>query len=312
MMSVVLASHNGADTIERTLKAMSQLDPPEGGWKLVIVNNASTDATGALIRKWRDRLPLEYLVEPRLGKARAINKALARAEGDLIVMTDDDVLPDKDWLTELRRVAGALPDCAVFGGAIIPDFDGCGPPWPMPGPWRTILYAQTPDYEEGEIEPCDVLGANMTIRKSVYDAGHRFDEDFLVGKHGLMGDDSEFVARLARQGFRIGFAPHARVRHIIGKEQLSWRWMFRRAFRFGRSEIMQAEMPETDNAEAPDSRFPYWRIRRAAAALLKLVLLAPTLDRGRVFEKTQLLARDLGALRQAWLLVRRNRRPGAA
>jgi GT2 family glycosyltransferase len=311
MMSVLLASHNGADTIERTLKAMSQLDPPEGGWKLVIVNNASTDATGALIRKWRDRLPLDYLVEPRLGKARAINKALAHAEGDLIVMTDDDVLPDKNWLIELRRVADTFPDCAVFGGAIMPEFDGPGPPWPMPGPWLTILYAQTPAYEEGEIGPSDVLGANMMIRKSVYDAGHRFDEDFLVGKHGLMGDDSEFVGRLARHGFRIGFAPHARVRHIVGKEQLSWRWMFRRAFRFGRSEIMQDEMPRTEKTTSPNFGFPYWRIRRAAVTTLKLVLLAPTLDRGRIFEKTQILARDLGALWQAWR-VRRSRRLGPA
>ena len=177
MMSVLMATHNGADTIERTLTAMSRLNPPEGGWKLVVVNNASTDVTGALVRKWRGRLPLEYLVEPRLGKAKAINTALAHAEGDLIVMTDDDVLPDRNWLTVLRRVAEAFPQCAIFGGAIIPAFDEFPTPWPMPRPWLTVLFAQTPDYAEGEIAPRDVSGANITIRKSVCDAGHRFDEN---------------------------------------------------------------------------------------------------------------------------------------
>ncbi|MGZ5928164.1 MAG: hypothetical protein ACXWLX_03025, partial [Rhizomicrobium sp.] len=43
---------------------MSELDVPEGGWKLIVVNNASTDDTEARIRKWQNRLPLQYLVEP--------------------------------------------------------------------------------------------------------------------------------------------------------------------------------------------------------------------------------------------------------
>ena len=311
MMSVLMATHNGADTIERTLTAMSRLDPPEGGWKLVVVNNASTDATGALVRKWRDRLPLEYLVEPRLGKAKAINTALAHAEGDLIVMTDDDVLPDRNWLTELRRVAEAFPQCAIFGGAIIPAFDEFPTPWPMPRPWLTVLFAQTPDYAEGEIAPRDVSGANITIRKSVYDAGHRFDENLLVGKHGLMGDDSEFVARLGRLGYKVGFAPDARVRHIIDKEQISWRWMFHRFLRYGRAEFAHTQIWEGEDPETLKFAFPYWRIRRVAATLLKLLVVALTLDRRRIFEKIRLLALDLGALNQAWLVLRQNRASSA-
>lgn len=307
MMSVLLATHNGADTIERTLKAMSQLDAPEGGWKLVIVNNASTDATGALVRKWRDRLPLEYLVEPKLGKARAINKALDRAEGDLIVMTDDDVLPDKDWLVELRRMADAFPQCAVFGGAIVPEFDDSPPPWPMPRPWLTVLYAQTPEHEEGEIEPRDVSGPNMAIRKSVYDAGHRFDESFLVGKYGLMGDDSEFVRRLSQHGYKVGFAPHARVRHIVGKEQTSWRWMLYRFFRHGRFQFMFGESEQNGESHEQAAAFPQWRVRRAMATLLRLILLAPTLNAERMFERARSLAYDLGALRQAWEMRRQAR-----
>src|SRR5690606_12127703 len=45
MLSVLMATHNGADTIERTLAAMSVMEPPAGGWTLIVVNNASTDDT---------------------------------------------------------------------------------------------------------------------------------------------------------------------------------------------------------------------------------------------------------------------------
>ncbi len=58
MISVLMATHNGADTIGRTLAAMSELEAPADGWKLVIVNNGSTDDTEAHILKWRERLPL--------------------------------------------------------------------------------------------------------------------------------------------------------------------------------------------------------------------------------------------------------------
>ena len=85
MLSVLIATHNGADTISRTLAAMSKLEAPSGGWKLVVVNNASTDETESLILQWRGKLPLKYVIEPQIGKPAAMNSALEHAEGDLII-----------------------------------------------------------------------------------------------------------------------------------------------------------------------------------------------------------------------------------
>ena len=307
MISVLMATHNGADTIDRTLAAMRDLDAPAGGWKLVVVNNASTDDTEARVLKWRDRLPLEYIVEPGLGKSKAMNTALQHAEGDLIVMTDDDVLPDRNWLTEWRRVADALPQCSVFGGAIAPEFGEYPPAWAMPIPWLTTLYAQTPDCEEGEIKPVDVSGPNMAIRKSVYDAGLRFDESFLVGKYGLMGEDSEFVRRAWDDGYKIGFAPHSRVRHIIHKEQMTWRWIHHRFFRHGRTMFMFEEVRENESTKKLEFAFPRWRIRRALGSFLSLVPAALLLDKARMFRHSRQLAYDLGAVRQAIILREQER-----
>jgi GT2 family glycosyltransferase len=307
MISVLMASHNGADTIGRTLEAMSALDAPKDGWELLVVNNASTDGTEAIVRKWQDRLPLRYLVEVRLGKSKAMNTALAQAQGDFIVMTDDDVLPDKNWLTEWRRVADAWPQCSVFGGAIIPEFGDHPPRWPLPRVSLTVLYAQTPDQPEGEIAPADVSGPNMAIRQTVYESDHCFDEKFLVGKYGLMGEDSEFVRRASEAGYRIGFAPQARVRHIIHKEQMSWRWMHHRFFRHGRTMFLFEEGRENKTTGELEFAFPRWRIRRAAASLLHFILAAPSFDRGRLFKHSRALAYDLGAIRQAMILRRQKK-----
>jgi glycosyltransferase involved in cell wall biosynthesis len=307
MISVLMATHNGADTIDRTLAAMSALEAPAEGWELVIVNNGSTDDTEARILKWKDRLPLKYAVETNLGKSKAMNRALTMARGDLIVMTDDDVLPDPGWLTEWRRTVDALPQCSVFGGAILPEFGDTPPSWPMPLAWLTVLYAQTPDYAEGEIEPYNVSGPNMAIRRSVWEQGVRLDEKFLVGKYGLMGEDAEFVKRAHERGHKIGFAPRARVRHIVQKDQLSWRWIHHRFFRHGRTMFALEEVHEDAATKQPTFAFPRWRIRRVATSLLKLVAALPSLSRQRIFSHTRSIAYDLGALKQALVLAKRRR-----
>jgi GT2 family glycosyltransferase len=312
MISVLMATHNGSDTIDRTLAAMSALEAPADGWELVIVNNASTDDTEARILKWKDRLPLEYAVEPSLGKSKAMNRALAMARGELIVMTDDDVLPDRDWLVQWRRTADALPQCAVFGGAIVPEFDDTPPSWAMPVTWLTVLYAQTPDYAEGEIGPHNVSGPNMAVRRPVLEQGERFDEKFLVGKYGLMGEDAEFVRRASERGHRIGFAPRARIRHIVQKDQLSLRWIHHRFFRHGRTMFMLDEVHEDAATKELNFAFPRWRIRRTATALLKLVAVMPSLSKQRIFGQTRSIAYDLGALKQALVLLRLKRARGAA
>lgn len=305
MLSVLLATHNGADTIERTLEAMSLLAPPAGGWKLVVVNNASTDNTEALVLKWRDRLPLDYVVEPRLGKSVAINTALARAEGDFFVMTDDDVLPDPDWLVEWRRMADAYPQCSLIGGAIVPEFDGAALPWPMPDWCQGVLYGKTEAHPEGVMESVSASGANLALRRSVYDAGWRFSEAFMVGGAGLMGEDTDFAWRLARAGHKVGFAPRARVRHIIDPSQLSLRWMQRRFMRHARCMFMLEDVQTDPISQRPSFRFPWWRIRRAAGSALRLLVEAPRADKSRAFDRTIAITYDIGAVSQAISLLRR-------
>jgi len=294
----LMATHNGADTLERTLHAMSELNSPAGGWRLVVVDNASTDETAEILARWRGRLPLVCICEPVLGKSTAMNTALKHATGDFIVMTDDDVLPDRDWLVEWRRVADSYPQCDLFGGAIIPHFDSGPPVWNMPEACLTVLYAQTPQLAEGEIAPYDVSGGNLAIRSSLRDAGWSFGGGFMVGGGGLMGEDSDFVRRVAAAGHRIGFAPTARVGHIVHADQTRWWWIQGRFFRHGRGMFVFDEASQV---------FPRWRVRRAAGLALKIVTQAALGQRSSLFMSARALAYDLGALKQATLLRRREK-----
>lgn len=236
MLTTVFATRNRAAALPRVLDAFARLQAPPGGWKLIIVDNGSTDATAAVVRGYADRLPLTLLHCAAPGKNRALNTALPALEGDLIVFTDDDVLPAPDWLAQLRAAADAEPGATLFGGTVLPD-------WPAPVPaWLSdevvefsVLYARN-QRPAGPCRPIEIYGPNMAVRRSVFDAGTRFADH--VGPDATnplyaMGSETELLRRLEAQGHQAFFVAAARVGHIIRPEQMQESWILERAFRYG-------------------------------------------------------------------------------
>jgi L-malate glycosyltransferase len=107
MLTVVLATFNGAKTLPKVLEAYGRLIAPTGGWKVIVVDNESTDGTRNVIEGSSATLPLEYRYEARRGKNAALNSAIAGICGDLVVFTDDDVVPEPNWLVEVRKSVDA-------------------------------------------------------------------------------------------------------------------------------------------------------------------------------------------------------------
>jgi len=240
MISVLVACHNGASTIGRTLEALSQLQEPRGGWRLIAVDNGSTDTTASILAQYRARLPLTCLFEPTLGKNHALNRGLQHLEGDLAVFTDDDVIPDPDWLVRIKACADAHPEYDVIGGAILPVWPRQPPEWILESvPLGQVFGASNPSQTAGEISPHLVWGANMTVRMRVFRDGFQFDTRF--GPNGttryVTGSETQFALRVAEAGYRFWFCPAIRVGHIIREEQFELRSILQRAFRSGRLQV---------------------------------------------------------------------------
>jgi glycosyltransferase involved in cell wall biosynthesis len=276
MLSVVFATRNGMRTLPDVLDAYCQLETPAGGWKLIVVDNASTDRSREIIASFQDRLPVKYLYEEKLGKNAALNTAIAHIEGDLVVLTDDDVFPRTEWLRCMRTAADNLPEYSVFGGVVLPRWEMRPPNWIIawvpPGPVFTLTPASL---KEGPMDPLLVFGPNMAVRTEILNRGFRFDAT--IGPRGVnyaMGSETELVRRLAQHGYAAWHVRGAKVEHFIRDFQIRRSWILGRAIRFGRGHYRM-----TRGEQRPDSstwlgipRHLFRQMLVQAAAVLKGLL----------------------------------------
>ncbi len=213
----------------------------EGGWEIIAVDNASTDHTSSIIKSYSDRLPIIYLYEQKPGKNNALNLGLKSVQGNLIVFTDDDVIPQQDWLVQLVECASDHPDSSVFGGMIKPYWPREPEGWMLNHVPLGLTYGLTEESRpEGEISPGLVWGANMAVRGAVFDSGYRFDNTVGPnGKNYVMGSETELTIRLGEAGYKSWFCKDAEVQHIIRDYQLEPEWIVNRAYRFGRNMYRQ-------------------------------------------------------------------------
>ena len=261
-ITVAICTWNRAQLLDATLASMHNLRIPEGiQWELIVVDNNSTDETPLVIERHSSALPIVALVEPRPGKSYAANLAAARASGELLVWTDDDVRVREDWLASYVRAANAWPGAAFFVGSIDPWFEETPPGWiekqlpDLTGVYVIVDHGPTERViSRGE----SVFGANMAFRTNVAQA---FPLNPRLGRiRGSLigGDDTELVERVLDAGHIGVWVPSARLQHYVPKERLTARYIQRWFRDAGRNFVIQKGL-EGDRRIAG---IPAWVIRQ--------------------------------------------------
>lgn len=246
MLTVFIATRNGSRTLPHVLKNFASLQAPASGWKLVVVDNGSTDGTREIIESFLTVLPLTYVFEGNMGKSAALNTGLAHLAGDLAVFTDDDVFPRSDWLLQLRKAADDHPSYSVFGGVILPRWEVQPSPWVGWVPPAPVFAITDPRLREGPTDSGCLYGPNIAVRANVFHAGMHFDP--AIGPRGAeypMGNESELLQRLKLQGHQAWYVQEAVVEHFIRNYQMDKSWMLKRAIRFGRGQLRLTKASET-------------------------------------------------------------------
>ncbi|MEU8650882.1 glycosyltransferase [Streptomyces sp. NPDC048737] len=236
--TVVIATRERADRLAHALDSMLAQDHPD--FEIVVVDNAPvTDTTRDLVgRKYAERV--RYVTEPVPGLAVAHNTGLAAARGDVVAFTDDDVVADPRWLTQLTAPFAADPGLGCATGLILPAR--------LRTPAQVLLESHggfakgfTPRTYDPVDPPADEplfpftagrfgSGANMAFRTGVLRAVGGFDPATGAGTLARGGDDLYGFVRVLAQGHRLHYTPQALVWH---HHRETWQDLETQAYGYG-------------------------------------------------------------------------------
>jgi len=283
MLTVLFATYNGSGTLPNMLRSLVRLSPPKGGWKIIAVDNASTDNSHAILESFLDKLPLTILTEYKQGKNHALNSGIKYIEGDWVVLTDDDVIADPMWLEQLITQASTQKNYDIFAGLILPFWTKVPEKWVLEWVNHQVVYALTPPHLlKGKIPSSLVWGPNMMVRASIFMKGYQFDTN--VGPDGSenykMGSETSFVGKLETEGYKSFYIPEAKVQHTISEREMDYHWVLNRAIRSGRSNFY-----DTSTTTKKFFGVPRYLYRKYLTKIYQLALAHLRLNKKNIFIK---------------------------
>jgi cellulose synthase/poly-beta-1,6-N-acetylglucosamine synthase-like glycosyltransferase len=108
LVSILIPARNEERVIGRILQRMTELTYPKDKMQIIVIDDASTDATGKIAEEY-SRLHSYIRVIHRskrdggVGKAAALNVGFRHAEGEIIFCFDADYYPQREILEELTK-----------------------------------------------------------------------------------------------------------------------------------------------------------------------------------------------------------------
>ena len=198
MVSILICTRNREQELAQTLRALQPIELPPGRTaELVLVDNGSTDGTAALIRGFQwSKGPVRAVEEPQRGKGHAYNRGLAAAAGQVVLLTDDDVRPPRDWIATMCEPIWSGRAAMVAGGvAFAPHLLR---PWMTPR-LRSFL-SSTELLDAGD--PGWVVAANLAFARRVLERVPAFDPALGPGALGFE-DEVLFSWQVREAGFRV-------------------------------------------------------------------------------------------------------------
>ncbi|MDN3645902.1 glycosyltransferase family 2 protein [Pontixanthobacter aestiaquae] len=253
-ISIIIASKDGADTLPPVFEKLTEVAASYDDIEFIFADNASTDKTPDLMQDFSKGRNATVVHEPRPGKSYALNTAMERANGSLLVFIDDDILPANGWLEAYRDAAAHNPDTGAFLGQIRPEFLASAPDWLVHLTNIGKCCGCTPlSLAEGPCPPRFAKGGNWAIRRTALE-GLRFDEERTNLRAGVKptgGQDTEMAHRLERKGAGVRFVPSALVHHQIQPQEMTKEFIFKRYQRLGRGAAAQGNRSFARNLLLP-------------------------------------------------------------
>ncbi|MCL4454568.1 MAG: glycosyltransferase [Deinococcus sp.] len=190
MISVIVPTHNRREMLEKKLRT---LEEQPGEFETIVVADGCTDDTLRFLEDYHPPYSLQVLQTEGRGAAFARNRGAEAAKGEILLFSDDDVVPGAGWVAAHQQ-AHASPRAVAVGRLLLPSkLRNCGAA-ELPGP--LVFW-------------WNITGNNTSLPKTLFDQVGGYDESF----SGYGGEDPDLGYRLIKSGARLVFVRRAEAIH---------------------------------------------------------------------------------------------------
>ncbi|HYY57283.1 MAG TPA: glycosyltransferase [Pyrinomonadaceae bacterium] len=222
--SIIIPTYKRPAQLASCLEAVARLDYPPERFEVVIVDDGSHAPPEKLVASFRPRLDIRLLTQRHAGPAAARNYGAARARGDFLAFTDDDCMPDGDWLRALGARFRLAPERLIGGrslNALAHNIYSAAS--------QSIIDVVYEHFNE-KGDALFFASNNFAVPARGFHAIGGFDEKFITS------EDRDLCDRWLHHGYKMEYAPEALIyhAHALTLDAL-WRQHFgygRGAFRF--------------------------------------------------------------------------------
>ncbi len=214
---VIVVHWNAFELSERCLLSLSAQSHP--AVDLLVIDNGSTDGSGDALAARFPAVEILRLPENRLyagGANRGLRRALARGYDHAVIM-NNDTEAEPDLVAALVAAAESGSEIGLVGPKIL-YFDRPDRIWSAGGridSWCGLFHhhgLRKPDGPPYDVErDVDYLTGCciLVTRRALIDIGY-LDESY-----GMYSEDADWSVRARRLGYRVVYAPQARLRHKV-------------------------------------------------------------------------------------------------
>ena len=226
-VTVIVPAHNEEAVIAQKIRNTLALDYPKGKLEILVASDGSSDRTVALVREFVD--PSLFLLDfpVRRGKLPVLTDAVARAHGDIVLLTDASALLRPDALLKLVENfsdpnVGCVSGRYVIARDVTPHLDGRGESERGYFEFEVFQRRQESLFHT----TLGAHGAGYALRRSL----------FPVLPPGIINDDFVIPMLILAEGYRTVYEDRA----VVAEAHLATtRGEFRRRIRISQGNFQQ-------------------------------------------------------------------------
>jgi glycosyltransferase involved in cell wall biosynthesis len=187
-ISVIIPTHRRNNLITDLLKELEKQDYPKSKYEVIVVSDTKTEEFQS---SPSSAMNVKFFRLYSIGADKKRNFGAKRANGTILAFTDDDCIPERDWLKKINKAFERNPDTSAVEGI-------------------TVGNIEKPfDHSIVNLDGGKYMTSDMAYKKDEFEKIGGFDENY-----NYFREDSDLAFRFIKKNKKIIFDKNVKVKHI--------------------------------------------------------------------------------------------------